>query len=85
MSTITRTKATVEQTVALAKFLANKGLDSEQVLVWLKSQNYTVRDTTFQGVQVAYAVAGYMLAKAEVVAPPVKKLRATKRSKNAEN
>ena len=80
MSTITRTKATVEQTVALAKFLANKGLDAEQTLVWLKSQNYTVRDTTFQGVQVAYAVAGYMLAKAEVVAPPVKKPRASKKT-----
>ena len=80
MSTITRTKATVEQTVALAKFLANKGLDSEQVLVWLKSQNYTVRDTTFQGVQVAYAVAGYLLAKAEVIAPPVKKPRASKKT-----
>lgn len=80
MSTITKTKATVAQTVALAKFLANKGLDSEQVLAWLKSQNYTVRDTTFQGVQVAYAVAGYMLAKAEVIAPPVKKPRASKKT-----
>lgn len=80
MATITKTKATVAQTVALAKFLANKGLSSEQVLVWLKSQNYTVRDTTFQGVQVAYAVAGYMLAKAEVVAPPVKKPRASKKT-----
>ena len=80
MSTITKTKATVAQTVALAKFLANKGLDSEQVLAWLKSQNYTVRDTTFQGVQVAYAVAGYMLAKAEVVAPPVRKPRASKKT-----
>ena len=80
MSTITKTKATVAQTVALAKFLANKGLDSEQVLVWLKSQNYTVRNVTFQGVQVAYAVAGYMLAKAEVIAPPVKKPRASKKT-----
>ena len=80
MATITKTKATVAQTVALAKFLANKGLDSEQVLAWLKSQNYTVRDTTFQGVQVAYAVAGYMLAKAEVIAPPVKKPRASKKT-----
>ena len=80
MATITRTKATVEQTVALAKFLANKGLDSEETLAWLKSQNYTVRNVTFQGVQVAYAVAGYMLAKAEVVAPPVKKPRASKKT-----
>ena len=80
MSTITKTKATVAQTVALAKFLANKGLDSEQVLVWLKSQNYTVRDTTFQGVQVSYCVAGYNLAKSEVVAPPVKKPRASKKT-----
>ena len=80
MSTITRTKATVAQTVALAKFLANKGLDSEQTLAWLKSQNYVVRDTTFQGVQVAYAVAGYTLAKAEVVVPPVKKPRASKKT-----
>ena len=80
MSTIIRTKATVAQTVALAKFLANKGLSSEDTLSWLKSQNYTVRDTTFQGVQVAYAVAGYMLAKAEVVVPPVKKPRASKKT-----
>ena len=80
MATITKTKATVAQTVALAKFLANKGLSSEETLAWLKSQNYTVRDTTFQGVQVAYAVAGYMLAKAEVIAPPVKKPRASKKT-----
>ena len=80
MATITKTKATVAQTVALAKFLANKGLDSEQVLVWLKSQNYTVRNVTFQGAQVAYAVAGYLLAKAEVIAPPVKKPRASKKT-----
>ena len=80
MATITKSKATVAQTVALAKFLANKGLSSEETLSWLKSQNYTVRDTTFQGVQVAYAVAGYMLAKAEVIAPPVKKPRASKKT-----
>ena len=80
MSTIIRTKATVAQTVSLDKFLANKGLSSEDTLAWLKSQNYTVRDTTFQGVQVAYAVAGYMLAKAEVVVPPVKKPRASKKT-----
>ena len=77
MATITKTKATVTQTVALAKFLANKGLDSEQVLVWLKSQNYTVRNVTFQGVQVSYCVAGYNLAKSEV---PVKKPRASKKT-----
>ena len=77
MATITKTKATVAQTVALAKFLANKGLDSEQVLVWLKSQNYTVRNVTFQGVQVSYCVAGYNLAKSEV---PVKKPRASKKT-----
>ena len=77
MATIIRTKATVAQTVALAKFLANKGLSSEDTLSWLKSQNYTVRDTTFQGVQVAYAVAGYNLAKSEV---PVKKPRASKKT-----
>ena len=80
MSTITKTKATVAKTVALAKFLANKGLDSEQVLVWLKSQNYTVRDTTFQGVQVAYAVAGYLLEKEKVIGLPVKKPRASKKT-----
>jgi hypothetical protein len=80
MSTIIRTKATVEQTVALAKFLANKGLSSEETLSWLKSQNYTVRNVTFQGVQVSYCVAGYNLAKSEVVAPPVRKPRAPKKT-----
>ena len=77
MATITKTKATVAQTVALAKFLANKGLDSEETLAWLKSQNYTVRNVTFQGVQVSYCVAGYNLAKSEV---PVKKPRASKKT-----
>ena len=80
MATITKTKATVAQTVALAKFLANKGLDSEQTLSWLKSQNYTVRNVTFQGVQVSYCVAGYNLAKSEVELPPVRKPRASKKT-----
>ena len=80
MATITKTKATVAQTVALAKFLANKGLSSEEALSWLKSQNYTVRNVTFQGVQVSYCVAGYNLAKSEVVVPPVKKPRASKKT-----
>ena len=75
MATITKTKATVAQTVALAKFLANKGLSSEDTLSWLKSQNYTVRNVTFQGVQVAYAVAGYNLAKSEVPEIPAKPAR----------
>ena len=75
MSTITKTKASVSQTVALAKFLANKGLDSEQTLSWLKSQNYTVRNVTFQGVQVSYCVAGYNLAKSEVPEIPAKPAR----------
>ena len=81
MATITKTKATVAQTVALAKFLANKGLSAEDTLSWLKSQNYTVRDTTFQGVQVAYAVAGYNLAKSEepeIVAKLARKPRVKK-------
>ena len=80
MATITKTKATVAQTVALAKFLANKGLSSEETLSWLKSQNYTVRNVTFQGVQVSYCVAGYNLAKSEVIVPPVKKPRASKKT-----
>ena len=81
MATITKTKATVAQTVALAKFLANKGLSSEETLSWLKSQNYTVRNVTFQGVQVAYAVAGYNLAKSEepeITAKPARKPRVKK-------
>ena len=81
MSTITKTKASVSQTVALAKFLANKGLDSEQTLSWLKSQNYTVRNVTFQGVQVSYCVAGYNLAKSEepeIPAKPARKPRVKK-------
>ena len=81
MSKIIRTKATVAQTVALAKFLANKGLISEEALAWLKSQNYTVRNVIFQGVQVAYAVAGYNLAKSEepeIPAKPARKPRVKK-------
>ena len=81
MSTITKTKASVAQTVSLAKFLANKGLSQEQVVPWLKSQNYTVRDVTFQAVQVAFTVAGYNLAKSEepeITAKPARKPRVKK-------
>ena len=81
MATITKVKASVSQTVALAKFLANKGLTSEQIVPWLKSKNYTVRDVTFQAVQVAYAVAGYNLAKSEIpeiTAKPARKPRVKK-------
>ena len=38
MSTITTTKATVEQTVSLAKFLVGKGLKSTECVEWLKSK-----------------------------------------------
>lgn len=76
MATVSSTKATVEQTVALAKFLVGKGLHSSQCVEWLKSQSYKVRGVAFSATNVAFCMAGYELAKSEVPKPKAK--RATK-------
>jgi len=73
MSTITTTKATVEQTVALAKFLVGKGLHSSQCIEWLKSQSYKVRGTSFSATNVAFCMAGYELAVSEMPKPKAKR------------
>lgn len=69
----TTTKATVEQTVSLAKFLIGKGLHSSQCVEWLKSQSYKVRGVAFQATYVAFTMAGYELAMAELPKPKAKK------------
>lgn len=76
MSTITTTKATVEQTVSLAKFLVGKGLKSTECVEWLKSQSYKVRGVSFSATNVAFTMAGYELAVSELPKPKAK--RATK-------
>ena len=78
MATVTTTKATVEQTVSLAKFLVNKGLKSSECVEWLKSQSYKVRGVTFSATNVAFCMAGYELALSEVPTPKPKAKRAPK-------
>lgn len=76
MATVSSTKATVEQTVALAKFLVGKGLKSTECVEWLKSQSYKVRSVSFSATNVAFTMAGYELALSELPKPKAK--RATK-------
>lgn len=76
MATVSSTKATVEQTVALAKFLVGKGLKSTECVEWLKSQSYKVRGVSFSATNVAFTMAGYELALSELPKPKAK--RATK-------
>ena len=76
MATVTTTKATVEQTVALSKFLVTKGLKSTECVEWLKSQSYKVRGVSFSATNVAFTMAGYELALSELPKPNAK--RATK-------
>ena len=73
MSTVTITKATVEQTVSLAKFLVNKGLKSSECVEWLKSQSYKVRGVAFSATNVAFCIAGYELALSELPKPKAKR------------
>lgn len=69
-------KASVEQTVSLAKFLVGKGLKSSECVGWLKSQSYKVRGVAFSATNVAFCMAGYELALSELPKPKAK--RATK-------
>lgn len=73
MATVSSTKATVEQTVALAKFLVGKGLHSSQCVEWLKSQSYKVRGVAFSATNVAFTMAGYELAISELPKPKAKR------------
>ena len=73
MATVTTTKATVEQTVSLAKFLVNKGLKSSECVDWLKNQSYKVRGVAFSATNVAFCMAGYELALSEMPKPKAKR------------
>lgn len=73
MSTISSTKATVEQTVSLAKFLVGKGLKSTECVEWLKGQSYKVRGVAFSATNVAFTMAGYELALSELPKPKAKR------------
>lgn len=75
MATVTTTRATVEQTVALSKFLVNKGLKSSECVDWLKSQSYKVKGVTFSATNVAFCMAGYELALSEMPKPKTKRTR----------
>lgn len=74
MATVSSTKATVEQTVSLAKFLVGKGLKSTECVEWLKSQSYKVRGVAFSATNVAFTMAGYELALSELPKPKAKRV-----------
>lgn len=57
-----KTKASVEQTLNLGKWLFSQGVKSEQVVLWLKSKGYTLRGVYFNATYVAFVVAGIELA-----------------------
>lgn len=78
MATVTTTRATVEQTVSLAKFLVTKGLKSSECVEWLKSQSYKVRGVNFSATNVAFCMAGYELALSEVPKPKPRAKRVPK-------
>ena len=57
MSTITITKATVQDNLDLAKKLWVKGISPEDSLIWLKSKHYRVDNIQYQGTAVAQGIA----------------------------
>lgn len=67
-------KASVEQTVSLAKFLVGKGLKSSECVDWLKSKSYKVRGVAFSATNVAFCMAGYELALSEMPKPKAKRV-----------
>lgn len=58
MAVNTRTKASIEQTMLLAKLLWKQGVKSTEVVEKLKAQSYTVKGIFYQATAVAYAIAG---------------------------
>lgn len=72
MATLVKTKASIEQTLALATFLFNKGLTAQESLAWLKSKSYTVKGVEFQATSVAYAIAGIVIGVSLPKAPKSK-------------
>lgn len=58
MATLTKTKASIEQTMLLAKQLWSKHHKSSDIVEHLKAQNYTIKGIQYSATAVAYAVAG---------------------------
>lgn len=58
MATLTKTKASIEQTMLLAKLLWKQGVKSTEVIDKLKAQNYTIKGIQYSATAIAYAVAG---------------------------
>ena len=58
MATLTRTKASVEQVIALSQYLYLKGLKSSETVDFLKARNYTIKGIFFQASSVAFCISG---------------------------
>ena len=76
------TKATVAQTHSLGQWLFQQGHSPEDILAWLKSKQYTVRNMRFNAAYVANYVAGARYASATTIVAPKAK-RAKRASKVA--
>ena len=57
MSTITTSKASVQQHLDLSKILWAKGISPEQSIVVLKQSNYKVNDIHYEATRVAQGIA----------------------------
>ena len=57
MSTITSTKASVQQHLDLSKIFWAKGISPEESLVVLKQSNYKVNDIHYEATRVAQGIA----------------------------
>lgn len=57
MSTVTTTKASVQQHLDLSKVFWAKGISPEDSLVVLKQSNYKVNGVSYEGTRVAQGIA----------------------------
>ena len=57
MSTVTTTKASVQQHLDLSKIFWAKGISPEQSIVVLKQSNYKVNDIHYEATRVAQGIA----------------------------
>ena len=57
MSTVTTTKASVQQHLDLSKIFWAKGISPEESLVVLKQSNYKVNDIHYEATRVAQGIA----------------------------
>ena len=71
-------KATVQQTHSIGEWFFKQGYSPEEVMLWLKSKQYTIKGVKFNAAYVANFVAGARFASAIVATPKPKAKRVAK-------